>query len=116
MGFRFQKRIGFGFGTINLSKSGASVSVGERGAHVTIGRTPRITLGIPGTGISWTETMEHGRRAPKGAPQPVQPRSGWVVALIVIGLLALLAIARCVGSYFRHDNGRHDQRRQSGCD
>ena len=93
MGFRFQKRIGLGsFGRINISKSGVSLTEGVRGAHITIGRTPRITLGIPGSGISWTETMEHGHRAPHAAPQAAQPRSGWQVALIVIGLLVLLAI------------------------
>jgi hypothetical protein len=75
-----------------FSKSGVSLTEGVRGAHVTIGRTPRITLGIPGSGISWTETMEHGRRAPTAAPQVSQARPGWQVALIVIGLLVLLAI------------------------
>ena len=81
------------FGHVNFSKSGVSPTDGVPGAHLTIGRAPRITLGIPGSGISWTETMEHGRRDPQsGAPQPVQSRSGWAVALIVIGLLVLLAI------------------------
>ena len=55
------------------------------------GDTPRVTVGIPGSGISWTETMELGRRATPTA-QPSQPRSGWRIALIVIGLLVLLAI------------------------
>jgi Protein of unknown function (DUF4236) len=90
--FRFSKRLSTPFGRINIGTRGVSLTEGVRGAHITIGRTPRITLGIPGSGISWTETMEHGRRAPQGAPQPAQPRSGWVAALIVIGLLALLAI------------------------
>ena len=95
MGFRFQKRVSTPFGRINFSKSGVSLSEGVPGAHVTIGRTPRITLGIPGTGLSWTETMEHGHRAnisAHGARQASQARPGWQVALIVIGLMALLAI------------------------
>ncbi len=92
MGFRFNRRVSTPFGRINLSKSGVSLTEGVPGAHITIGRTPRITLGIPGSGISWTETMERGRRAPVGAPQPSQPRSGWTVALIVIGLLVVPAI------------------------
>lgn len=92
MGFRFQKRVSTRFGRINLSKSGVSLTEGVPGAHLTLGKTPRITLGVPGTGLSWTETMEHGHRAAHGAPQTVQPRSGWQVALIVIGLLVLLAI------------------------
>ena len=50
MGFRFQRHVNAGLGRINISKSGISLSEGIRGAHITIGRTPRITLGIPGTG------------------------------------------------------------------
>ena len=99
MPFRFSKRVSTPFGRINIGKHGVSLTEGVRGAHITIGRTPRITLGIPGSGISWTETMERGRRAPVGAPQPSQPRSCWVVALIVIGLLALLAIVRACGGH-----------------
>jgi Protein of unknown function (DUF4236) len=91
MGFRFSRHVGILPGLrVNLSKSGVSLSAGVRGARITVGRTPRITLGIPGSGISWTETMEHGRRAPqRGAPQPVQPRSGlailgWVMFLLFV--------------------------------
>jgi Protein of unknown function (DUF4236) len=92
MGWRFQKHVSTPFGRINFSKSGVSLTEGAPGAHVTIGRTPRITLGIPGSGISWTEAIEHGHRAPTGAPQASQGRPGWQVALIIIGLLVLLAI------------------------
>ena len=96
MPFRFQ-RLSTPFGRINIGTRGVSLTEGVRGAHITIGRTPRITLGIPGSGISWTETMELGRHAPQGASRPVQPRSGWVVALIVIGLLVLLAVISAGG-------------------
>jgi hypothetical protein len=40
---------------VNLSKSGPSLSVGVRGAHVTFGRRGVTrTLGIPGTGVFYT--------------------------------------------------------------
>jgi hypothetical protein len=65
---------------LNISKGGASVSVGERGAHLTIGRTPRITLGLPRTGLSWTQTMPRGRGR----------SAGGLLAFVVRGL-ALLA-------------------------
>jgi hypothetical protein len=42
MTWRFQRRIGIAPGLrLNVSKSGVSASVGERGAHLTIGRVPR---------------------------------------------------------------------------
>lgn len=44
--------------TINVSKSGPSVSLGPRGAKVTLGRRGvRQTLGIPGTGIFATRQL-----------------------------------------------------------
>lgn len=58
MSFRFQKRIKLLPGvTVNLSKSGVSTSLGATGARVTLGKgKQRTTVGLPGTGISHTET------------------------------------------------------------
>src|ERR1700744_4815255 len=55
MGFGFQKRLNILPGVrINLSKSGASASMGARGADVNIGRGGVTTnAGIPGTGLSY---------------------------------------------------------------
>jgi hypothetical protein len=40
---------------VNLSRSGPSLSVGVRGAHVTFGRAGVTkTVGLPGTGIFYT--------------------------------------------------------------
>ena len=57
MGLRLFRRIKIAPGiSINLSKSGLSASAGVRGAHVTLGpRGVRRTVGIPGTGIYYTE-------------------------------------------------------------
>jgi hypothetical protein len=97
--FRFQKRIGIGsFGRVNISKSGVSLSEGVRGFHVTIGRTPRVTLGLPGSGISWTQTFGSRRRAPSGARQVAQPRPGWQVAIIIIALVGLLLVISVGGN------------------
>jgi len=54
--FRFYRRVSIFPGlSVNLSKSGPSLTVGVRGAHVTVGRTGiRRTVGIPGTGIYYT--------------------------------------------------------------
>jgi hypothetical protein len=73
-GLRFQKRLQVLPGVrINLSKSGASASVGPRGADVNVGpRGVTTNAGIPGTGLSY--------RAKAG-----KTRSG------LIGVLALVA-------------------------
>lgn len=63
MGFRFFKRVGLAKGvTLNLSKSGGSVSVGPQGAKLTLGpQGARISLGIPGTGLYYTTNFSLGR-------------------------------------------------------
>jgi hypothetical protein len=57
MGLRFRKSIRIAKGVrINLSKSGASVSVGRRGASINLGKKGvRTTVGIPGSGISYSK-------------------------------------------------------------
>jgi hypothetical protein len=58
MGFRFTRRLSIIPGLrVNLSRSGPSLSIGHRGAWYTVGpRGRRVTLGVPGTGLYWTET------------------------------------------------------------
>ena len=58
MGLRFFRRLKIAPGlTLNLSKSGPSLSMGVRGAHVTVGkRGVRRTVGLPGTGLFYTTT------------------------------------------------------------
>lgn len=74
MGYlRFRRRIRVAPGIhLNLSKSGPSVSFGRRGVHYTVGHgRRRTTLGIPGTGVSYTtiHTQRSGRRAGHKAHQ-----------------------------------------------
>jgi len=63
MSFRFWRRIKIAPGvTLNLSKSGGSLSFGPRGAKFTVGsRGKRATVGIPGTGLFYTTTLPSGR-------------------------------------------------------
>lgn len=79
MGFRFNRRIKIGPGIrLNVSKSGVSTSVGRRGAWFTFGgKVTRSTVGIPGTGVSYTETERSGGG------------SGVVVLLLLLGALVL---------------------------
>lgn len=63
MGFRFQKRISVLPGVrINLSKTGVSGSLGGHGATVNMGLDgkPNVTLGIPGTGMSYKMALGPG--------------------------------------------------------
>ncbi|MFV0297072.1 MAG: DUF4236 domain-containing protein [Hyphomicrobiaceae bacterium] len=81
MGLRFHRRIKIFPGIyINLSKSGVSASLGGKGATVNVGSTGRrmVTLGIPGTGLSYRMQLN-------GA-----------ILLIIVALAVLLGIAYLV--------------------
>lgn len=64
-GLRFQKRLSILPGVrVNLSKSGASTSIGPRGADVNIGRDGVTTnAGIPGTGLSYRQKVGGGQHS-----------------------------------------------------
>jgi hypothetical protein len=67
MGLRFHRSIKLLPGIrVNLSGSGASLSLGPRGFHYTVGpKGTRVTAGIPGTGLSWSEYTPHARSRPE---------------------------------------------------
>ena len=75
MSFRFWRRIKIAPGvTLNLSKSGGSLSFGPRGAKSTIGpRGKRATVGIPGTGLFYTTTLPSGRSGGRKNASSVAP-------------------------------------------
>ncbi len=78
MGFRFRKIISVIPGVkVNLSKSGASTSIGGRGATVNVGTSGKktVTLGIPGTGLSYQA-----------------PLNGLAI-MVLVALIAIVGIA-----------------------
>lgn len=77
MGFRFRNTVKIAPGVkLNFSKSGISTSIGERGNTVNISsRGVRSTIGIPGTGISYS-TMLTGKKKRKTAAIPSTARRG----------------------------------------
>jgi hypothetical protein len=99
MGFRFRRsfRVMPGW-RLNLSKSGVSSSFGTRGAWFTVGpRGTRETLGIPGTGLSYT--TQSSRRHPRDeqeqdAPDPATANAdflrGLIAVVVVFGLVLLI--------------------------
>lgn len=77
MGFRFRKSFKVFPGCrLNLGKRGFSVSVGGRGSTINIsGRGVRATVGIPGTGLSYSGYIaggNSGSRKSRGGDMPLQ--------------------------------------------
>ncbi len=69
----------------NISKSGVSLSIGHRGAWFTIGpRGRRATLGLPGSGIYWTERVPPARA----------PHAGHQLLFVLLALIVLAAFVR----------------------
>ena len=71
MGFRFRRSSRLGPLRFNFSKGGlSSISVGGRGAsfNIPVNRSggPRTTVGLPGTGLSWS--VEHTPDRPAAIP------------------------------------------------
>ncbi len=93
MGFRFRRSVRLLPGLrLNLSRSGVSASVGTRGAWLTFGRNgTRTTVGLPGTGISYTTTSSSSEHQNAVAP-PARAQGRWLVVLVI-----MLAIAAGVG-------------------
>ena len=82
MGFRFRKIISVIPGVkVNLSKGGVSTSLGGHGATVNVGSSGKktLTLGIPGTGLSYQLPLTWGALA-----------VGLIAAAIIAGIAFLL--------------------------
>lgn len=87
MGFRFRKYIRLMPGLkINISKSGASATLGGKGAAVNVGKKGvRATVGLPGSGMSYTtKTLPLSGDAVK--------KDGWVWLLLMISIVAVIAM------------------------
>ena len=90
MSFRFFRRIRIAPGiTLNLSKSGLSVSAGPPGAKFTVGtKGTRATIGLPGTGLFYTvcnplgQPRSGARRASGPVPASRRPSLGFFERII----------------------------------
>jgi hypothetical protein len=94
MAWRFRRRLPLLRGvTVNLGRRGFnSISLGVRGAHLTIGpHGRRATVGLPGSGLSYSVYDRH--YAP---PARTSPR------LLAVGVIlaALLALAVIFGGLY----------------
>jgi hypothetical protein len=93
MGYRFRRSIKILPGIrLNLGKKSASVTVGGRGAHVTLrpGHKTRATVSLQGTGLSYTQGGNAVRRhePDREARQPQEVKwAGWLLAMIVLVII-----------------------------
>ena len=75
MGWRVRRRVRLARGVyLNFGKSGlTSISAGARGARFSWGRRGRrATVGLPGSGISYSIYEPHPHPAPPAVPAPAQ--------------------------------------------
>jgi hypothetical protein len=107
VGLRFYRRIRLFPGVrVNLSRSGISTSIGTRGAHITVGHGQvRETVGLPGTGLSYTH-VEGTHKTAADAPGQGQPQTlpdalpkgrawrGWLWIALIIVAIALCVVLR----------------------
>ena len=101
MGFRFQRSVRIlPFLRLHFSRDGVSASFGRHGASVRIGRRgARGTVGIPGTGLSYSTSRDPAANAsPSRDQRPHRParRSGAIgygIALLLVAFLAGISIA-----------------------
>ena len=89
---------------LNLSRSGISTSVGVRGAHVTVGLgRVRATVGLPGSGLSYSESQALGENA---VEPPQKPRGGrgfwWWLGMAALALFLLPVIVGLAGVVWRN--------------
>ena len=104
--FRFYRRANIFPGlSLNLSKSGPSVTVGMRGAHLTFGNGGVTrTVGIPGTGLYYTSrTGRHSglhsahTEGPLDANTQARAHSVATIALLAITLGIVLGVGMLIG-------------------
>lgn len=90
--FRRQLRIVPGL-HLNLSKSGVSATVGVPGLRLTLGKRPALNVGLPGSGISYRESLGSAPPTPPAA-QPgtsVHVHWLWVALVLVVAAWAIFA-------------------------
>jgi len=101
MGFRFRRSFKIVPGVrLNVSKSGLSTSIGRPGATLNVGgkRGPRVTVGLPGTGLSYSEQLS--TRAHDAATHPTNEEAapgsavrGFLIVLVIAVLAVFLGTA-----------------------
>ena len=95
MGFRFRRSFRLAPGIrINLSKSGSSLSLGRRGATLNFSkRGTRATVGLPGTGLSYSDMLSSGPQTALPADDRSAGRSRVWLIISLVALATVLGLA-----------------------
>jgi hypothetical protein len=91
MGFRFRKSFKIAPGVkLNVGKKSMGVSVGAKGFRTSVNTSGRrtTTVGIPGTGLSYTSTSSSGTKKKQTHPHEVQvvPKNKTIALLLCVFL------------------------------
>ena len=93
--FRFRRSVGTSLVRFNVSKTGTSITTGVPGAHLNVPllggrkRKPMITLGMPGTGLSYRQPLGGSTRKQQ-AQTPQQGFENNYTVVIVFGIMVVL--------------------------
>ena len=96
MGLRFRRSIKIAPGVrVNLNKKSASVTFGPKGLKHTVSTTGKshTTVGVPGTGLSYTTSGGERSASVPAAQRPTSPKSKAVVLPLCI-FLGVLGVHR----------------------
>ena len=97
VGFNFRKRVKILPGvTLNIGKKGVSTSVGTRGARMTFGNgKTRTTVGLPGTGVSYSETTAQRKQEQQQLPPQqlgLSRGSKYTIAFVAVVVFYIIMI------------------------
>lgn len=110
MGFRFRRSVRLIPGVrLNFGKRGTSVSIGGAGSTVNVSeRGVRTTVGLPGTGMSYSshqswenpqsDAVSHGATPPAARPPSVRRVSTTGKLLILAALWSVLVVLIAAGA------------------
>lgn len=93
MGFRFRKSLRIAPGVrLNLTQRGVSTTLGPRGSTISLGsRGVRGNVGIPGTGLSYSQRLSGSAGGGGGtAPAQQNAQGGGCALLGILGFIILL--------------------------
>ncbi len=105
MGLNYHKSVKIDDNTkLNINKNSASVSVGKKGVRHTVSTSGRrtTTIGLPGTGLSYTMTSggKSGKKKKQTAAQRKRSRTVKTAVSVICSVVAIIFVIIAVCKYF----------------